>query len=219
MLNLREIHKPVTIQDAVRLLQEPGTVALAGGTELIAGQRRDVCAVVDMSALGLSYIRENAGAIAIGAMTTLTELNDSPILRALANGVIAQAAHRSAASVLRNQSTVAGTLITDPREAVVGRMANHRFWVVDGEPVAFASHAPLVESPDGAVGRVGPVYTPAGLRRRGYGAAVTSAVVEHLLPLTTTVMLFTDAANATSNGVYERLGFRVVADVVDLEIL
>jgi len=114
MLNLREIHKPVTIQDAVRLLQEPGTVALAGGTELIAGQRRDVTAVVDLSALGLSYIRESSGAIAIGATTTLTELNDSPILRALANGVIAQAAHRSAASVLRNQGTVAGTLITEP---------------------------------------------------------------------------------------------------------
>jgi predicted GNAT family acetyltransferase len=69
------------------------------------------------------------------------------------------------------------------------------------------------------VGRVGPVYTPAEHRRRGYGAAITSAVVEHLLPLTTTVMLYTDAANPTSNGVYERLGFRVVADVVDLELV
>ncbi len=114
MLNLREIHKPVTIQDAVRLLQEPGTVALAGGTELVAGQRRDVRAVIDLSALGLSYIRENAGAIAIGATTTLAALDESLILRALANGVIAQAVHRSAANVLRNQGTVAGTLIAEP---------------------------------------------------------------------------------------------------------
>ena len=114
MLNLREIHKPTTLADALKLLQQPGTVALAGGTELIAGARRDVRAVVDLSALGLSYIRESGGAIAIGATTTLAELAESPILRAVANGVIAQAAHRSAASVLRNQETVAGTLIVEP---------------------------------------------------------------------------------------------------------
>jgi len=114
MLNLREIHKPTTIEDALRLLQQPDTVALAGGTELIAGQRREVRAVVDLSALGLSYIRESKGAIAIGATTTLAAMAESPILRAVANGVVAQAAHRSAASVLRNQQTVAGTLIVEP---------------------------------------------------------------------------------------------------------
>lgn len=114
MLNLREIHKPTTIDDALRLLQQPGTVALAGGTQLIASKRRDVRAVVDLSALGLSYIRERDGAIAIGATTSLAELAESPMLRAIANGVVAQAAHRSAASVLRNQGTLAGTLITEP---------------------------------------------------------------------------------------------------------
>jgi carbon-monoxide dehydrogenase medium subunit len=35
-------------------------------------------------------------------------------LRAIANGVAAQAAQRSAASLLRNQATVAGTLISEP---------------------------------------------------------------------------------------------------------
>lgn len=89
-------------------------------------------------------------------------------------------------------------------------------WEVDGEPVALAGHAPLVPSPAGTIGRVGPVYTPADLRGRGYGAAVTSAVVERLLPRTTTIILYADAANPTSNGVYERLGFRVVAEVVEV---
>jgi len=66
--------------------------------------------------------------------------------------------------------------------------------------------------------RLGPVYTPAEHRRRGYGAAVTSAVVADLLQVADTVMLFTDAANPTSNGVYERLGFRVVGEVIDLDV-
>ncbi len=114
MLNLREIYKPTTIQDAIKLLRQPDTVALAGGTELIASKKKNVRAVVDLSALGLSYIRDKNGAIAIGATTTLADVNDSPILRAAANGVLSQAAHRTAASILRNQATVAGTLIAEP---------------------------------------------------------------------------------------------------------
>ncbi len=123
MLNLHEIHKPTTIQDAVKLLRQPNTVALAGGTQLIAAKRKNVQAVVDLSALGLSYIRDTSalaggarekGAVAIGATATLADVANSPILRAAANGVLAQAAHRTAANVLRNQGTVAGTLITAP---------------------------------------------------------------------------------------------------------
>jgi aerobic carbon-monoxide dehydrogenase medium subunit len=114
MLNLREIHKPTTLAEALKLLQQPGTVALAGGTQLIAGQTLDVRAVVDLSQLGLSYIRESSGVIAIGTTTTMADLAESPILRAVADGVIARAAHGSAASVLRNQETIAGTLIVEP---------------------------------------------------------------------------------------------------------
>ncbi len=114
MLNLREIYKPTTIEDALKMLQQPGTVPLAGGTALVAERRREVQAVVDLSKLGLAYIREHNGQVAIGATTTLAEFADSPMLRALSNGVAEQAAHKSAASVLRNQATLAGTLITEP---------------------------------------------------------------------------------------------------------
>jgi carbon-monoxide dehydrogenase medium subunit len=114
MLNLKTIHKPTALEDALKLLRQPETVALAGGTYLSAERRNDVSALVDLSALGLSYIRERDGAIAIGATTTLAPVEESPVLRALACGVIARAAHQSASSILRNQATVAGTLITNP---------------------------------------------------------------------------------------------------------
>jgi CO/xanthine dehydrogenase FAD-binding subunit len=114
MLNLKEIHKPTTLADAIKLLQQPGAIALAGGTQLLAAKRDDVRAVVDLRALGLTYLRERDGAVVIGATTTLAEIAESPILRALANGVVAQAAQRSASSILRNQATIAGTLIAEP---------------------------------------------------------------------------------------------------------
>ena len=114
MLNLREIYKPKTIEEAIALLARPDTVALAGGTELVASRRKDVRAVVDLSNLGLAYIRDRGGAVAIGAMTRLGDVAESPMLRAAVNGVVSQAAHRSAASLMRNQATVGGTLIAEP---------------------------------------------------------------------------------------------------------
>ena len=35
MLNLREIHKPTTITEAIELLQKPDTIPLAGGTQVL----------------------------------------------------------------------------------------------------------------------------------------------------------------------------------------
>lgn len=106
----------------------------------------------------------------------------------------------------------------DLRANVMGRVEQGalRVWEVDGRPVAMAGHAPLVATPAGPVGRIGPVFTPVEERRRGYGAAVTSAVAAALLPRCSTVMLYTDAANPTSNGVYARLGFDVVAQIVEV---
>jgi predicted GNAT family acetyltransferase len=111
-----------------------------------------------------------------------------------------------------------GALVPDPRDAFLARVSANQIWEVDGVPVSLCGHAPLVVSDGTTVARVGPVFTPAEHRRRGYGGAITSAVVADLLAVADVVMLFTDAANPTSNGVYERLGFRVVGEIVDLDV-
>ncbi len=92
------------------------------------------------------------------------------------------------------------------------------WWQVDGAPVSMAGHVAPLATQGGAVARIGPVFTPQRFRRRGYGAAVTAEVVRRLRPRCSTVMLFTDAANPTSNGVYERLGFRPVAELVEVTL-
>ena len=85
-----------------------------------------------------------------------------------------------------------------------------RFWVVDNERVSMAGFAPLVETPSGTVGRIGPVYTPVQHRRKGYAGGLTAALSQELLDLGAKVMLYTDAANPTSNGVYQRIGFEQI---------
>jgi len=83
-------------------------------------------------------------------------------------------------------------------------------WVYDGKPVSLAGHAPLVQTPTGTVGRIGPVYTPPEYRRHGFAGSVTSALSEKLIRQGIFVMLYTAAENETSNGVYKRLGFQLL---------
>ncbi|MFE2630206.1 GNAT family N-acetyltransferase [Streptomyces sp. NPDC059374] len=79
----------------------------------------------------------------------------------------------------------------------------------DGTPLAMAGVTPLIA---GQV-RIAPVYTPAPLRGRGYGGAATAAVTRSVLTSgVREVLLFTDLSNPTSNGLYQRIGYRPVAD-------
>ncbi|MGW2740882.1 GNAT family N-acetyltransferase [Streptomyces sp. NPDC001450] len=79
----------------------------------------------------------------------------------------------------------------------------------DGTPVSMAGVTPETA---GQV-RVQTVYTPAHLRGRGYAGAVTAEVSRAALESgTEQILLFTDLANRTSNGLYQRIGYRGVAD-------
>lgn len=86
-------------------------------------------------------------------------------------------------------------------------------WEVDGVPVSLAGRTRVVAD----MARVGPVYTPPEHRRRGYAAAATATITQAALEAgAREVVLFTDLANPTSNGVYQRLGYRPVSDRVVL---
>ena len=62
--------------------------------------------------------------------------------------------------------------------------------------------------------RVGPVYTPPALRGRGYAGALVGQMTEMLLSRGHRFcFLFTDLANPTSNGIYQRVGYEPVCDV------
>lgn len=86
----------------------------------------------------------------------------------------------------------------------------YSFWETpDGTPVSMAGVNPMVA---GQV-RVDPVYTPAHLRGRGYAGAVTVEVSRAALAAgATEVVLFTNAANTTSNALYQRIGYLPITD-------
>jgi predicted GNAT family acetyltransferase len=88
------------------------------------------------------------------------------------------------------------------RRVVAGEVYVWHDW---GTPVAVAA----VSAPAVGVARVGPVYTPPGQRRRGYGTAVTAeATAAALAAGAEHVVLYTDLANPTSNSIYQAIGYR-----------
>jgi predicted GNAT family acetyltransferase len=92
------------------------------------------------------------------------------------------------------------------------RIAEGRAWLWERHdvPVALAGTSPAA----GGVRRVGPVFTPARHRRRGYGSDVTASVSQAVLGAGERCILYTELANATSNGIYRAIGYRAVAEVL-----
>ncbi|MFH8617955.1 GNAT family N-acetyltransferase [Streptomyces sp. NPDC017979] len=89
---------------------------------------------------------------------------------------------------------------------------HYTYWETpDGTPVSMAGANPLV----GGQVRIDPVYTPAHLRGRGYAGAATVEVSRAALAAgAKEVVLYTNAANPTSNALYQRVGYVPVAEVV-----
>jgi len=80
----------------------------------------------------------------------------------------------------------------------------------DGGPVSMAGASG--ETPNGI--RVGAVYTPPELRRRGYASACVAALSQAQLDRGRRFcFLYTDLANPTSNKIYQAVGYEPVCDV------
>jgi len=102
-----------------------------------------------------------------------------------------------------------------PSGADVARrlIADRRLFVwVDGRPVAQA--AIVGTTPNGA--RIGAVYTPPELRRRGYATALVAALSKRVLADGRVfAFLFTDLANPVSNSIYPKVDYRAIGDFRD----
>lgn len=82
-------------------------------------------------------------------------------------------------------------------------------WEVAGEQVSMSGFSG--PTPNGI--RIGPVYTPPAHRGNGYATALVAAQTRWLLERGLRFcFLYTDLANPTANAIYERIGFRRVAE-------
>ncbi len=106
------ILRPTTRKEAWDLKMERGTAArfLGGGIDLALFAPATVTSLIDLGALDLSSICEDAGGLRIGATTTLTEGIESLEVAVYAGGFLRDVLRQVAAPLHRNVATFGGTL-------------------------------------------------------------------------------------------------------------
>ena len=111
-----DFYQPASLQEASRLLKEngPGGRFLAGGTDLVIAMKEKGLVpkyIVDLKRIaGLSGIREQGdGSIAIGALTTMREIETSPVITKK-YPFLSQSAAEVVSIQIRNRATVGGNM-------------------------------------------------------------------------------------------------------------
>lgn len=103
---------PDKVEDAIALLQKDGAMPIAGGTDFVALLNENQLhpqAIIDISAIGLNYIRQETELIRIGATTTFAEILESSIIWDQIP-VLAEAARQIGSVQTRNVATIGGNL-------------------------------------------------------------------------------------------------------------
>ncbi len=115
-----DLLQPSSIADAHKLLEEQGTGAwvLAGGMDSfdwLKDRIKKPRVVVDLSGVAeLRGVRTAADGIEIGAMTTLTEVVQHPVIKEKYK-LLAESAELVASPQIRNQGTIGGNVTQDAR--------------------------------------------------------------------------------------------------------
>jgi xanthine dehydrogenase YagS FAD-binding subunit len=107
-----------TAESAVRTLADPGTSVIAGGTELLNWFRLGIAAadnVVDIAGVDeLRGIASDGDDLRIGALATLNEIGEHPLVTQAA-GALASACLQAASAQIRNRATIGGNVLQRTR--------------------------------------------------------------------------------------------------------
>jgi xanthine dehydrogenase YagS FAD-binding subunit len=115
-----DLYQPTQLDDALALLDRYGKDGwkMAGGNDSLSWFKERVKrpkAVIDISGIvSLKGVRETPDGVEIGSLTTLTEIERSPVIRAKYR-VLADAARRVASPQIRNTGSIGGNLAQDAR--------------------------------------------------------------------------------------------------------
>ena len=118
-MNRFEIVTPADLPAAVRLLAQPGHMALAGGVDTLDLLKQQIAApraLVDLNGLkelqGIDPTPD--GGLRVGALARLSDIAAHPVVRARFTA-LAEAAGEAATPQIRNLGTVGGNLLQRPR--------------------------------------------------------------------------------------------------------
>jgi carbon-monoxide dehydrogenase medium subunit len=107
-----DYHRPASVDEAIQLLSDDAKL-LAGGHSLLPAMKLRLStpgALIDIGRLAeLNYIKEDGGAIAIGATTTHYQIESSDLVQSKASA-LALAASAIGDPLVRNKGTIGGSI-------------------------------------------------------------------------------------------------------------
>lgn len=112
MFTLTDIVQPNTLEEAYSILTKRKNNQILGGTAFLRMGNKRIGTGIELSNLGLDYIKEDDDYIEIGAMTTLRSLEISPILNNNFNEVIRNAVKDIIGVQFRNVVTVGASVFS-----------------------------------------------------------------------------------------------------------
>jgi carbon-monoxide dehydrogenase medium subunit len=112
MFKPQQYFRPLKVGEAVRVLTKNGrrSKPIAGGTDLLVDRPRGINCLVDLTRLGLAYVKSDRNVVRIGACTTLSQVEKARCLRKGVYNVVKEAASQVGGMALRNTATVGGNL-------------------------------------------------------------------------------------------------------------
>lgn len=113
MINVREFHYPTTVKDALALLArlDGKGMVVAGGTTLSTWKDPKVTALVDITRIGLSFVRKDGSSVTIGATTSMRDLAEHELVKGFAGGLLGTAAMTVKSHLIRNAMTLGGHIV------------------------------------------------------------------------------------------------------------
>ncbi|OGO79408.1 MAG: FAD-binding protein [Clostridiales bacterium GWB2_37_7] len=112
MFTIKEFAQPKTIEEAYNTLVSKRNNAVIGGSAFLRMGSKKIATAVDLSKLGLNYIKDRAEHIEIGASTTFREIETSPLLINHFNGVVSNSVKHIIGIQFRNIVTIGASVFS-----------------------------------------------------------------------------------------------------------
>ena len=125
MFTLMELVQPTSLEEAYEILTKRKNNIVIGGSAFLRMGKKRIGTGIDLSALNLNLIEESSDYIEIGSMTTLRDLEVSPILNKYFDGVLPKSVRDIIGVQFRNVVTVGGSVFSRYgfSELIVGLLA------------------------------------------------------------------------------------------------
>lgn len=112
MFTLMELVQPQSLEEAYEILMKRKNNIVIGGSAFLRMGKKRIGTGIDLSNLNLNLIEETSDYIEIGAMTTLRDLEVSPILNKYFDRVLPKAVQDIIGVQFRNVVTVGGSVFS-----------------------------------------------------------------------------------------------------------